>query len=89
MSLIQNRKAFFEQINKGDRPKRFIVIAVNTSTSVDTGIGRTRQMPSLSSTIAALTDEQVDLMIEQGGSLLRHNPTYQRLLRDLQADAAE
>ncbi len=153
VSLIQDRKAFFEQINKGDRPKRFIVIAVNASTSVDTGIGRTRQMPSLSSTISALTDvqlhlyntetnalvkssliewatelstpehpirayfieldvegisdpvirqvfndtptsfrltdEQVDLMIEQGGSLLRGNPTYQRLLRDLQADAAE
>jgi len=151
VSLIPDRKAYFKRVNQGDRPKRFIVIAVNASTSVDTGIGRSLEMPSFSATIGALTDvqlhlyntetnalvkdsiirwasevstpehpvvpyfieldvegindpeireafnqtptsfsltpEQVDLMIELGGSLLRDNPTYQALLRDLHADA--
>ena len=150
VSVIPDRKAYFERINKDDRPKRFIVIAVNASTSMDTGIGRTPAMPSFSATIGALTDvqlhlyntethalvkgsmnqwaeevstpehpvtpyfieldvegiedpavrkafnqtptsfrlsdEQVDLMIELGGSLLRGNPTYQALLRDLHAE---
>ena len=30
-----------------------------------------------------LSDEQVDLLIEAGGELLRTNPEYQRLLTDL------
>jgi len=150
VSLIPDRKAFFAKVNKHDRPKRFIIIAVNASTSVDTGIGRTREMPSFSVTIGALTDvqlhlyntetnalvkesviqwveelstpdhpvtpyfieldidgikdpdlreafnqtptsfslspEQVDRMIALGGSLLRDNPTYQALLKDLLED---
>ena len=149
-SLIADRKAYFNKANKHDRPKRFIVIAVNASTSTDTGIGRSLEMPSFSATINALTDvqlhlyntetnalvkesiiqwasevstpehpvtpyfieldiegikdpairavfnqtptsfsltpEQVDLMIGLGGSLLRDNPTYQTLLKDLHAD---
>jgi len=153
VSLIPDRKAYFERVNQGDFPTRFVVIAVNASTSVDTGIGRSTAMPSLSATISALTDvqlhlyntetnalvkaslvrwaeevstpehpvtpyfieldvdgikdpeirsafnstptsfnlsdEQVDLMIELGGLLLRENPTYQQLLRDLRHDDAE
>ena len=153
LALIGDRKAFFEQSNRGDRPKRFIVIAVNASTAGTTGIGQTRELPSLSATLGALTDvqlhlyntetnalikanlkswatelstpeypikpyfieldvagitdpevrkafnatptsfvltdEQVDLMIELGGSLLRENLVYQELLRDLRAEQAQ
>ena len=150
VSVIDIHKAILERAKQGDRPKRFIVITVNASTTSDTGIGRSRDMPSLSATVGALTDvqlhlyntetnalvkttliawakevstpehpvtpyfieldvtgiddpavrqafnqtptsfrltdEQVDLMIELGGSLLRKNPTYQALLRDLDAE---
>lgn len=153
VSVIPDRKAYFERVNKYDRPKRFIVIAINASTAADTGIGRSLTMPSISATVGALTDvqlhlyntetnavvkeglqrwaqevstpeqpvipyfieldaagiedpeirkafnatptsfrlteEQVDLMIELGGSLLRNHPTYQALLQDLGAQRIE
>lgn len=153
VSLLPDRKAYFERVNNTHRPSRFVVIAVNASTSVNTGIGRSLEMPSLSETVNALTDvqlhlyntetnalvkdsviqwarelstpehpitpyfieldvegikdpqvraafnqtptsfsltaEQVDLMIELGGSLLRANPVYQQLLRDLRADGED
>ena len=71
LSLIGDLKGTYKQRNANSRTKRFVVLAINASTSVDTGIGKNREMPSLGATLSALTDVQLHLYNTETNALVK------------------
>jgi NTE family protein len=72
LSLVGDRKAFYQKRHGGEAgARRFVVIAVNASTTVKTGIGETREMPSLGATLGALTDVQLHLYNTETNALVK------------------
>ena len=71
ISFIGDLKAFHKKRQGKAGNKRFVVIAVNASTSVRTGIGDSRELPSLSATLGALTDVQLHLYNTETNALVK------------------
>lgn len=71
LSLVGDLRGFYKERNPDGDTKRFVVIAINASTSVDTGIGSNREMPSLGATLSALTDVQLHLYNTETNALVK------------------
>jgi len=71
LSFVTDRKAFYERRRGQSQVKRFVIIAVNAATSVKTGIGDSRELPSLGATLDALTDVQLHLYNTETNALVK------------------
>lgn len=67
------KKVYEQRIKKHLRkpPKQVAVIVVNASTTTETGIGKTTELPSIADTLSSVTDIQLHLYNNETNSLLK------------------
>lgn len=71
ISLSGGAKEVYDRTYKQSPPKHLVVIAVDASTTSETGIGVNRELPSIGDTLSAVTDIQLHLYNTETSSLLK------------------
>ncbi|MCU7959189.1 MAG: patatin-like phospholipase family protein [gamma proteobacterium symbiont of Bathyaustriella thionipta] len=64
-------KDVIKQLYPHKRPKRFVIIVVDASTSAETDIGKSKKSPSIADTLSVVTDIQLHLYNTETDELLK------------------
>lgn len=87
LAIIQEElRTWGRELSTPDNPVDVYFIALNFN---QVGDPARREVLNAIPTSFSLTDEQVDVLIETGGDLLRGHPVFQKLITDLQRRSAE
>lgn len=74
VKLTGGAKKIYKKLNTNQKkPKYMVIIVVNASTSSEKNIGKDKTLPSISDTLAAVTDMQLHLYNTETNSLLKEN----------------
>ncbi len=85
VQLTGGAEEIYKKLNKHHKkPKYMVIIVVNASTSSEKNIGKSKILPSISDTLAAVTDMQLHLYNTETNSLLKEK--FEQWIKSISTD---